>query len=179
MVRFVKEYSGKLFRELEEKELTAERADHIIVLIINTVRGDEAMNENELLQAIGQIVDEKISASEQKLIAALAQQGRELRAEMAQQTAELRAEMAQQTAELRAEMDQREQRILEEGRNNMLVLIESEITPKFNLLADGQQEIRDMMIPRSRFEDLEEEVRFMKTIIRQMTEDIAKLKKAQ
>ena len=137
------------------------------------------MNENELLQAIGQIVDEKISASEQKLIAALAQQGRELRAEMAQQTAELRAEMAQQTAELRAEMDQREQRILEEGRNNMLVLIESEITPKFNLLADGQQELRDMMIPRSRFEDLEEEVRFMKTIIRQMTEDIAKLKKAQ
>ena len=113
------------------------------------------------------------------MIAALAQQGKELRAEMAQQTTELRAEMAQQTAELRAEMDQREQRILEEGRNNMLVLIESEITPKFNLLADGQQELRDMMIPRSRFEDLEEEVRFMKTIIRQMTEDIAKLKKAQ
>lgn len=137
------------------------------------------MNENELLQAIGQIVDEKISASEQRMIAALAQQGKELRAEMAQQTTELRAEMAQQTAELRAEMDQREQRILEEGRNNMLVLIESEITPKFNLLADGQQELRDMMIPRSRFEDLEEEVRFMKTIIRQMTEDIAKLKKAQ
>lgn len=126
------------------------------------------MNENELLQAIGQIVDEKISASEQRMIAALAQQGKELR-----------AEMAQQTAELRAEMDQREQRILEESRNNMLVLIESEITPKFNLLADGQQELRDMMIPRSRFEDLEEEVRFMKTIIRQMTEDIAKLKKAQ
>ena len=146
---------------MEEKELTAERADHIIVLIINTVRGDEAMNEKELLQAIGQIIDEKISASEQRM------------------TANMQTAMAQQTAELRAEMDQREQRILEEGRNNMLVLIESEITPKFNLLADGQQELRDMMIPRSRFEDLEEEVRFMKTIIRQMTEDIAKLKKAQ
>ena len=146
---------------MEEKELTAEHADHIIVLIINTVRGDEVMNENELLQAIGQIIDEKISASEQRM------------------TANMQTAMAQQTAELRAEMDQREQRVLEESRNNMLVLIESEITPKFNLLADGQQEIRDMMIPRSRFEDLEEEVRFMKTIIRQMTEDIAKLKKAQ
>ena len=148
------------------------------------------MNENELLQAIGQIVDEKISASEQRMIAAISQQGKDLRAEMAQQTAELRAEMAQQGKDLRAEMaqqgkdlraemDQREQRILEEGRNNMLVLIESEIMPKFNLLVEGQQELRDMMIPRSRFEDLEEEVRFMKTIIRQMTEDIAKLKKAQ
>ena len=119
------------------------------------------MNENELLQAIGQIIDEKISASEQRM------------------TANMQTAMAQQTAELRAEMDQREQRVLEESRNNMLVLIESEITPKFNLLADGQQGLRDMMIPRSRFEDLEEEVRFMKTIIRQMTEDIAKLKKAQ
>ena len=146
---------------LEEKELTAERADHIIVLIINTVRGDEAMNEKELLQAIGQIIDEKISASEQRM------------------TANMQTAIVQQTAELRAEMDQREQRILEDSRNNMLVLIESEITPKFNLLADGQQELRDMMIPRSRFEDLEEEVRFMKAIIRQMTEDIAKLKKAQ
>ena len=126
------------------------------------------MNENELLQAIGQIVDEKISASEQRMIAAISQQGKDLR-----------AEMAQQGKDLRAEMDQREQRILEEGRNNMLVLIESEIMPKFNLLVEGQQELRDMMIPRSRFEDLEEEVRFMKTIIRQMTEDIAKLKKAQ
>ena len=159
------------------------------------------MNENELLQAIGQIVDEKISASEQRMIAAISQQGKDLRAEMAQQGKDLRAEMAQQGKDLRAEMeqqgkdlraemaqqgkdlraemDQREQRILEESRNNMLVLIESEITPKFNLLVEGQQELRDMMIPRSRFEDLEEEVRFMKTIIRQMTEDIAKLKKAQ
>ena len=137
------------------------------------------MNENELLQAIGQIVDEKISASEQRMIAAISQQGKDLRAEMAQQGKDLRAEMAQQGKDLRAEMDQREQRILEEGRNNMLVLIESEIMPKFNLLVEGQQELRDMMIPRSRFEDLEEEVRFMKTIIRQMTEDIAKLKKAQ
>ena len=126
------------------------------------------MNEKELLQAIGQIVDEKISASEQRMIAAISQQGKDLR-----------AEMAQQGKDLRAEMDQREQRILEESRNNMLVLIESEITPKFNLLVEGQQELLDMMIPRSRFEDLEEEVRFMKTIIRQMTEDIAKLKKAQ
>ena len=109
----------------------------------------------------------------------MAQQTVDLRAEMAQQGKDLRAEMAQQAAELRAEMDQREQRILEESRNNMLVLIESEIMPKFNLLVEGQQELRDMMIPRSRFEDLEEEVRFMKTIIRQMTEDIAKLKKAQ
>ena len=148
------------------------------------------MNEKELLQAIGQIVDEKISASEQRMIAAIsqqgkdlraemAQQGKDLRAEMAQQGKDLRAEMAQQGKDLRAEMDQREQRILEESRNNMLVLIESEITPKFNLLVEGQQELLDMMIPRSRFEDLEEEVRFMKTIIRQMTEDIAKLKKAQ
>ena len=61
----------------------------------------------------------------------------------------------------------------------MNVIIESEVNPKFNLLADGQTQIREMLIPRTRVDDLEDEVKFLKLMCRQMAEDIAKLKKAQ
>ena len=56
---------------------------------------------------------------------------------------------------------------------SMAVLIESDVTPKFNLLADGIKDIQ-----RSRMDDLEDEVKFLKLMCRQMAEDIAKLKKA-
>ena len=61
----------------------------------------------------------------------------------------------------------------------MNVIIESEVNPKFNLLADGQTQIREMLIPRARVDDLEDEVKFLKLMCRQMAEDIAKLKKEQ
>ena len=61
----------------------------------------------------------------------------------------------------------------------MNVIIESEVNPKFNLLADGQTQIREMLIPRTRVDDLEDEVKFLKLMCRQMAEDIAKLKNAQ
>ena len=60
----------------------------------------------------------------------------------------------------------------------MNVVIESEITPKFNLLADGIKDIQEKLVPRSRVDDLEDEVKFLKLMCRQMAEDITKLKKA-
>ena len=60
----------------------------------------------------------------------------------------------------------------------MNVVIESEITPRFNLLADGIKDIQEKLVPRSRVDDLEDEVKFLKLMCRQMAEDIAKLKKA-
>ena len=61
---------------------------------------------------------------------------------------------------------------------SMAVLIESDVTPKFNLLADGIKDIQEKLVPRSRMDDLEDEVKFLKLMCRQMAEDIAKLKKA-
>ena len=54
---------------------------------------------------------------------------------------------------------------------SMAVLIESDVTPKFSLLTEK-------LVPRSRVDDLEDEVKFLKLMCRQMAEDIAKLKKA-
>ena len=61
----------------------------------------------------------------------------------------------------------------------MHVIVESEITPKFNLLVEGQQTLLETLAPKSRVEELEEEVDFLKSIIKLHSEQIAELKKAQ
>lgn len=71
-------------------------------------------------------------------------------------------------------MDQQKKDIIRE----VSVLIENEVTPKFNLLAEGQQTILETLAPKSRVDELEDEVKFLKSIVRQMNEDIQKLKKA-
>lgn len=81
--------------------------------------------------------------------------------------------------QIRELLQEQKQEIIRECTANMNVIIESEVNPKFNLLADGQTQIREMLIPRTRVDDLEDEVKFLKLMCRQMAEDIAKLKKAQ
>ncbi|MDY6365787.1 MAG: hypothetical protein SPL18_03910 [Oscillospiraceae bacterium] len=70
------------------------------------------------------------------------------------------------------------QEMKERITRSMAVLIESDVTLKFNLLADGIKDIQEKLVPRSRMDDLEDEVKFLKLMCRQMAEDIAKLKKA-
>ena len=50
--------------------------------------------------------------------------------------------------------------------------------PKFDLLAEGQQAILDKLVPRSRVDELEEEIKLLKIVIRQMNADLQELKKA-
>lgn len=67
---------------------------------------------------------------------------------------------------------------IRESESRMMAYFESAVMPKFDLLAEGQGDIREMLVPRSRVDDLEEEVRFLKSVIRQISEDVQKLKKA-
>lgn len=59
------------------------------------------------------------------------------------------------------------------------VVVESEIMPQFNLLAEGQQTLLQSLAPRSRVEQLEEEVGILKTAIRALSQDVDELKRAQ
>ena len=61
---------------------------------------------------------------------------------------------------------------------NTVALMDAEFSKKFELLAEGQADILEKLVPRSRVDDLEDEVRFLKSIVRQMNEDLQKLKKA-
>ena len=72
-----------------------------------------------------------------------------------------------------------ETRIIQESAQNMRVILEHYVEPKFNLLAEGHQTLLETMAPKSRVEALEDEVVFMKQVIKAMSQDIAELKKAQ
>ena len=66
-----------------------------------------------------------------------------------------------------------------EARSQAIAYTEAAIIPKLELLAEGQQTLLETLAPRSRVEALEEEVDFLKTVVRAMSRDIAELKKAQ
>lgn len=59
-----------------------------------------------------------------------------------------------------------------------VALMDLEFTPKFDLLAEAIQNVEDKLTPRSRVDDLEDEVKFMKAMMRQMAERISDLEKA-
>lgn len=84
-----------------------------------------------------------------------------------------------QTARMIDVMEAQKKEILQEAAAATRVLIESSIMPKFNLLAEGQQTLLETLAPKSRVEELEEEVDFLKSIIKLHSEQIAELKKAQ
>ena len=68
---------------------------------------------------------------------------------------------------------------IQASESRIMAYFESAIIPRFNLLADGQAAVLEKLVPRSRVDDLEEEVKFLKSVVRQMSEEIQKLKKAQ
>ena len=59
------------------------------------------------------------------------------------------------------------------------VLMESKFIPQFNLLAEGQRTIIDRLVPSSRIEELEDEVKLLKIVVRQLSEDFLAFKNAQ
>ena len=79
--------------------------------------------------------------------------------------------MAQQKQEIKTELRQ-------EIMQDMKVLLDVEVKTQFNLLAEGIQDIQEKLVPRSRVDELEDEMKFLKSIVRQMSEDLQKLKKA-
>ena len=53
--------------------------------------------------------------------------------------------------------------------SRLVAYIESAVMPKFDLLADGHKLLLDTMAPKSRVEELEDEVSFMKQVIKAMS----------
>ena len=60
----------------------------------------------------------------------------------------------------------------------MNVIIESRIDPKFQLLAEGQQAIREQLVPVSRIEALEDDVVLLKQAVRALKAELDEMKNA-
>ena len=63
--------------------------------------------------------------------------------------------------------------------HDVKVLLDTEVTPKFNLLAENQKIMLDKLAPKSELEELRSEVSVLKLAIRSINQEIAELKKAQ
>ena len=67
---------------------------------------------------------------------------------------------------------------LKDALQGASVLMESYFEPKFNLLFANQQTMLETLAPKSRVEELEEEVAFLRSVIRQHSREIEELKHA-
>ena len=119
------------------------------------------------LQAIAQLIDSKLQESEQRTAQLIDSKLKESE----QRTMGAIKESEQRTTGAIKESEQR-------TMQGAATLMESYFEPKFQLLAEGIQSLQETQIPRERFENLEEEVAFLHTIVRQHSREIEKLKHA-
>ena len=68
---------------------------------------------------------------------------------------------------------------VKESENRMMAYFEAAIIPQFNLLADGQKNLLETLAPKNRVEALEDEMTFMKSVIKALSQEVEELKKAQ
>ena len=108
------------------------------------------MLEEKDLQAIAQLMDSRIGESEKRMAKLMDQR-----------------------------LAQQKQEILDESTQRMKILLDTEVTPKFNLLAENQKIMLDKLAPKSELEELRSEVSVLKLAIRSISQEIAELKKAQ
>ncbi len=66
-----------------------------------------------------------------------------------------------------------------ESNRQMNLIVENAVTPQLKALAEGQRMLLEKLAPKSRVEELEQEVEFLKSVIRLHSSEIAELKKAQ
>ena len=62
---------------------------------------------------------------------------------------------------------------------SLRLTVENDIKTKLDLILERQQTIIDKLVPVSRIEELENEMKLQKIVVRQLSEDVQQLKKAQ
>lgn len=84
-------------------------------------------------------------------------------------------------AEMEKRMDVRMTKFADEAQrgavHDMQVIIENTIMPSLKLLAEGQRTILETMTPKSRVDELEDEMQFLKSVIRSQSDRIEALEK--
>ena len=134
------------------------------------------------LQAIAQLIDSRLQESEQRTSQLIDSKLQESEQRTAQLIDSKLKESEQRTMGAIKESEQRTMGAIKESEQRTMqgaaALMESYFEPKFQLLAEGIQSLQETQIPRERFENLEEEVAFLRTIVRQHSREIEKLKHA-
>ena len=114
------------------------------------------MLDEKDLREVSTLVDEKISASEER--------------------------MSKVIDDRISASEERMSKVIDDrisaSERRMQVMIENAVNPKFDLLMETLTNIQEQLVPRSRVDDLEDEVKFLKVVVRQMGERVSQLEKA-
>ena len=152
------------------------------------------MLEKQDLQAIQTMIDTSVSASEErmsaKMDAAISASEDRMSAKMDsledRMTKRIDEAVSASEERMSAKMDSLEDRMTKRideavsaSENRLLAYIENAVMPNFKLLAEGQQTILETMARKDRVEALEDEVVFLKSVVSNLVQDVAELKKAQ
>ena len=65
------------------------------------------------------------------------------------------------------------------SENRIMAYIENAVMPNFKLLAEGHQTLLETLAPKSRVDNLEDDVVFLKAIVKSLMQEVSDLKKAQ
>lgn len=89
----------------------------------------------------------------------------------------------QAIAEMMKGMESRIDQKLEKQKQDIMhdvkILLDTEVTTRFNLLAEGQKVIMDAITPKNEIEQIRSEMDVLKLAVRTLSQDLAELKKAQ
>ncbi len=118
------------------------------------------MLEEKDLQAIKELIDASVTASEERMKDYVTASEEHMKDHVA--AAEERMKDHVTAAE-----------------NRWMAFYEGSIQPQIQLLAEGHQTLLETLAPKNRVEALEDEVVFMKSVIKALAQDVAELKKAQ
>ena len=126
------------------------------------------MLDEKDLQAIAQLMDQKLAQQKQDIFGVMDQK-------LAQQKQDIFGVMDQKLAQQKKE-------ILSETAHQMKTLIDLEVTPKFNLLAEGLQNVNDRLdrlTTPEEFEIMGSRMDTLELVVKKHSREIAELKKAQ
>ena len=129
------------------------------------------LDENDLLM-IAKLLDQQNQELHGEFGKLLGQQKQELRGEFGKL-------LDQQKQEQRGEFGKLLDQQKRELRGEFLTVIESEVTPKLRLLAEGQDAILEKMVPPSRVDALEADVSVLKDAVKYLSQRVQALEKAQ
>ena len=80
---------------------------------------------------------------------------------------------------LEEKLARQKEEILTEASHRMQVLLDAEVKPMFNLLAEDISIIQEKLMPESRIERIEDDVWALKASVRRINQDLRELKQAQ
>lgn len=140
------------------------------------------MLDEKDLRSIEGLMDEKIRASEGRMVA---QMDERIRASEDRMVAQMDEKIRASEDRMVKRIDDTESRLLALMENQqaelarMNLILENQVLPSLRTLAEGQKTIRETMAPLSRVEALEDEVAFLKQMLRTLANEVNEMKKAQ